>query len=49
MPVPDLATLEPFALVVAVTSFVAIRRFRLNPAIVALACGAAGLVHALVT
>ena len=49
VPVPDPATLKPFTLVVAVASFVAIRRFRLNPAIVALACGAAGLVHALVT
>jgi chromate transporter len=43
--VPALGTLNVFALVVAVIAFVAIRRFRLNPALVAVACGAIGLVR----
>jgi chromate transporter len=49
VPVPDLSTIEPFALVVAVAAFVAIHRFRTNPALVALGCGAAGLLRAVAT
>jgi chromate transporter len=48
VPVPDLGSLNVLALIVAIASFVAIRRFRVNPALVALGCGAAGLIHALV-
>jgi chromate transporter len=47
MPVPDIGTVDPFALAVAATAFVAIHRFRSNPAPVALACGLAGLIRAL--
>ena len=48
VPVPAATSIRPFALVLAVAAFVAIRRFRANPALVAVACGAAGLVRALV-
>jgi chromate transporter len=48
VPVPAATSIRPFALVLAVAAFVAIRRFRSNPALVAVACGAAGLVRALV-
>jgi chromate transporter len=43
--IPAADTLNVFALVVAVSAFVAIRRFRWNPALVALACGAAGFLR----
>ncbi len=46
VPVPVPGTLRPLALVVAIGAFVAIRRFRLNPALVAVGCGAVGLVYA---
>jgi chromate transporter len=46
--VPVLGTLNVFALVVAASAFVAIRRFRLNPALVAVACGAIGLTRTVV-
>lgn len=49
VPVPDLSTIEPFALVVAAAAFVAIQRFRVNPALVALGCGGAGLLRAVAT
>lgn len=48
VPVPEPGSLDAFALIVAVASFVAIRRFKVNPALAALACAATGLVHALV-
>lgn len=48
VPVPDLATIDVFALVVATAAFLAIHLRRMNPALVALACGAAGLARALV-
>ena len=48
IPVPEAASLRPFALTLAVAAFVAIRRYRVNPALVAVACGVAGLVRALI-
>jgi len=48
VPLPTLASIKVFAALVAVGSFIAIRRLKRNPALVALACGVAGLVHALV-
>jgi chromate transporter len=47
VPVPQPGSLDAFSLAVAAASFVAIRRFKLNPALVALVCGGVGLVHAL--
>jgi chromate transporter len=49
VPVPVAGTLKLFATAVALVSFVLIGRLRWNPALVALGCGAAGLLHALVT
>jgi chromate transporter len=46
IPVPDPSSIRPFAAVVAVAAFLAIRR-RVNPALVALGCGVAGLGRAL--
>jgi chromate transporter len=46
IPVPDLATLRPFSLVVAIAAFLAIHR-RTNPALVAVACGVAGLIRSI--
>jgi chromate transporter len=45
IPVPDLATLRPFTLVLAIAAFLAIHRWRANPALVAVACGVAGLIR----
>jgi len=47
VPVPDIGTVDPFALAIAATAFVAIHRFRANPAPVALVCGLAGLIRAI--
>jgi chromate transporter len=47
VPVPDAGTVDPFALAIAATAFVAIYWFRANPAPVALACGLAGLIRKL--
>ena len=49
VPVPEPGSLDVFALVVAVASFVAIRRFKVNPALAAVACGLVGLGWALLT
>ncbi len=49
VPVPALGSLRWFALVLAVASFIAIRRLKLTPAVVAVACGLVGIVRALVT
>jgi hypothetical protein len=49
IPFPRLGTVDQWSLVIGVAAFVALRRFRLNPALVAVGCGAVGLVHALVT
>jgi chromate transporter len=48
IPVPSPGSLDLFAFVVATASFSAIRKFRVNPALVALACGVVGLVHGLI-
>ncbi|MGZ8662952.1 MAG: chromate transporter, partial [Actinomycetota bacterium] len=48
IPLPRLDTVDAWSLVIAVAAFVALRRFRLNPALVAVGCGAVGLVRALV-
>jgi chromate transporter len=47
VPVPVVGTLKPFAAVVAIVSFALIGRLRWNPALVAIGCGVAGLIHAL--
>ena len=47
VPLPRLGTLDPWALAIAVAAFVALRRFKVNPALVAVTCGLAGLVHVL--
>jgi hypothetical protein len=47
VPVPEAGSVDPFALAVAAAAFVALQRFRANPAPVALACGLAGLIRAL--
>jgi chromate transporter len=49
VPLPDAGTLDVVALAIAVASFVAIFTFRRNPALVALACGLAGLLRTIVT
>jgi chromate transporter len=48
IPVPVLSSIDPFSLVVAAAAFVAIRRFRVNVAWVALGGGFAGLALAAV-
>ena len=48
IPLPRLGTVDPWAAVIATAAFVALRRFGLNPALVAVGCGVVGLVHALV-
>ena len=48
VPLPHPGTLDPWALAIAVTAFVTLRRFKVNPALVAVGCGLVGLVHALV-
>jgi chromate transporter len=48
VPVPAAGSIKVFAAVVATAAFVAIRRFRWNPALVAAGCGFAGLIHALI-
>jgi chromate transporter len=47
VPVPDAGTVDPFAVAIAATAFVAIYRLGANPAPVALASGLAGLIRAL--
>lgn len=47
VPLPRPGTLDPWALVIAAAAFVALRRFKVNPALAAVGCGLAGLVHAL--
>jgi chromate transporter len=47
VPVPHLGTIDPWAVLVAAAAFLALRRSAVNPAIVAVACGAAGLVRVL--
>jgi chromate transporter len=49
VPVPAFGSVKLFASVVSVAAFVAIRRLRWNPALVAVGCGVAGLIHALIT
>ncbi len=46
VPVPVLGSVDPLAVTVAVASFVAIRRFRLNVVWVVLGAGVAGLIRA---
>ena len=48
VPIPVVGSIKVFSCVVAVASLIAIRRLRWNPALVALGCGAAGLIHALI-
>jgi chromate transporter len=48
VPVPSVGSIKVFASVVAAASFIAVRRLRWNPALVALGCGLAGLIHVLV-
>ena len=45
VPSPDIATLDVFALALAVLSFVALWRFRLNVPLVIASCAVAGLVY----
>jgi chromate transporter len=47
VPLPRIGTLDPWALAIAVAAFVALRRFKVNPALVAVTCGLAGFVHVL--
>ncbi len=48
VPVPVVGSIKVFASAVAVTSFIVIWRLRWNPALVAVGCGVAGLIHALI-
>lgn len=48
VPVPSVASVVWFSVVVAVGSFWSIRRRKANPVFVVLACGAAGLLRALI-
>jgi chromate transporter len=47
VPIPVAGSIKLFASAVAVTSFIVIWRLRWNPALVAVGCGVAGLIHAL--
>jgi chromate transporter len=47
IPLPRWGTADPWALAIAVAAFVALRWFKLNPALVALGCGLVGLVRSL--
>jgi chromate transporter len=47
-PLPDLSTIDLFAAVLAIGSFVALWRYRVNVLLVVLTCAAAGLVYRLV-
>jgi hypothetical protein len=47
IPLPRLGALDPWALAIAIAAFVALRRFKVNPALAAVGCGVVGLVHAL--
>ena len=49
VPVPGAGSIKLFSAAVALAAFIAIRRFRQNPALVAVGCGVAGLIHALIT